>query len=55
MSPSTLRRVSTIGAYLWLALSFQLFFVAFLAVILSPFALIYAVLGLWLSSSPPSF
>jgi hypothetical protein len=45
-SPATLRRVSAIGGYLWLALSFQLFFVAFLAAaVLPPAAVVYSVLG----------
>jgi hypothetical protein len=44
-SPSNLRRVAVLGAYLWLALSFQLLFVALLAAVLSPAALVYAVLG----------
>ena len=55
MPPPALRRVSVIGAYLWLALSFQLFFVTFLAVILSPFAVIYGVLAVSRWSSPSSF
>jgi hypothetical protein len=44
-SPSNLRGVSVLDGYLWLALSFQLLFVAFLAALLSPAALVYAALG----------
>jgi hypothetical protein len=46
-SPANVRRISAIGAYLWLAVSLQLFLVAFLAVaLLPPAALVYAVLGI---------
>jgi hypothetical protein len=44
-SLSSLRSVSVLDAYLWLALSFQLFLIAFLAALLSPAALVYAALG----------
>lgn len=39
-------RLSVVTAYLWLATSFQLFFVAFLAAVISPAAMVYALLGL---------
>jgi hypothetical protein len=44
-SPANVRRVSAIAGYLWLAISFQLLFVALLAALLSPAAVVYAVLG----------
>jgi hypothetical protein len=44
-SPANVRRISVLGGYLWLALSFLLFFIAFLAVPVSPAALVYAVLA----------
>lgn len=44
-SVSNLRRVSVLDAYLWLALSFQLLLIAFLAALLSPAAVVYAAFG----------
>ena len=45
-SPASAHRVSVLSAYLWLANSFQLFLVAILAAVISPAALVYALLGL---------
>jgi hypothetical protein len=44
-SPSSLQRLSVIGGCLWLAVSFQLLFLALLAALISPAALVYLVLG----------
>jgi len=44
-SPTSIRRISLVAAYLWLADSFQLFFLALLAALVSPAALVYALLG----------
>jgi fatty acid desaturase len=44
-SVSSLRTLSALDAYLWLALSFQLLLIAFLAALLSPAALVFAALG----------
>jgi hypothetical protein len=44
-SSANLRRLSAISAYLWLAVSFALFLIAFLTALLSPAALVYGVLG----------
>jgi hypothetical protein len=45
-SPANVRRLSVFGGYLWLALTFQLMLLAFLAAALvPPAALVYAVLG----------
>jgi hypothetical protein len=45
-SPITMFRLSVLAAYLSLANSFQLFLVALLAAVISPAAVVYALLGL---------
>jgi hypothetical protein len=44
-SPASLQRLSVIGGCLWLAISSQLLFLALLAALISPAALVYLVLG----------
>jgi hypothetical protein len=45
-SATTRRRLSVIAGYLWLALAAQLFLIAMLFAVVSPAALMYAILGI---------